>query len=188
MKFKISFHYNEYIDFYGFINNKHKFFIFNKERKEFFEYLSDEIKNSNKFICIWRPEGTGKSTSILAFRGMNFIYYYYFYFYFNVKIRDKYMNKKDKIKDIIIMELFHCLDYEQIQINIENIDNIIKNSLNVFEILTKFIYLNIIPIQTIIVIDQYKTKFDPNYRNIQQLKNLTCPYNQLYFILWMSMT
>ena len=73
----LSLYYNEYIDFYGFINNKHKFFIFSKERKEFFEYLSDEIKNSNKFICICGPEGTGKSTSILAFCRMNFIYLSY---------------------------------------------------------------------------------------------------------------
>jgi hypothetical protein len=79
------------------------------------------------------------------------------------------------------------LDYEQIKINIENIDNIIKKSLNVFEILTKIIYLRIIPIQTIIVIDQYKTKFDPNYKNIQQLKNLPFPYNELYFIVISSM-
>ena len=181
----LSLYYNEYIDFYGFINNKHKFFIFSKERKEFFKFLSDEIKNNNKFICICGPEGIGKSTSILAFCRMNLSDYYYFYF--NVKILNKFLNKKDKIKDIIIKELFHCLDYELIKVNIEKIDNIIKESLNVFEILTKIIYLNIIPIQTIIVIDQYKTRFDPNYKNIQKLKNLPFPYKELYFILISSM-
>jgi hypothetical protein len=55
----LSLYYHEYIDYYGFINNKHSFFIFSNERKEFFKFLSDEIKNNNKFICICGPKGIG---------------------------------------------------------------------------------------------------------------------------------
>ena len=63
---EISSIYDEYLE------NKHIMEIGPKykktnERKEFFDFLENEIKNEINFIPLCGPEGIGKTTSILAF-------------------------------------------------------------------------------------------------------------------------
>lgn len=159
----LSLSYEEYVDFYEYIDQKSQYFIVNDNRNKFFEFLIKEL-NNNRFICLCGPKGTGKTTSILAFFRINSMFCY---FYFNIKIINKYIEKKMKIKEIIIKELFHCREFDFLnKENISIIEQIINESKNAFEIFIKFIEKEIIGIGTIIIFDQYQTIFDKNYEYI----------------------
>ena len=183
---EISSIYDEYLE------NKHIIEIdpkFKKtiERKEFFKFLENEIKNNNNFIPLCGPEGIGKTTSILAFFKENRSDY--FYYYANIKKINEYCKNRNiaSLRKIIIKELYNCIDQLDIlKNNYEKLNSLIKENLNPLDIVTKIIELLDLK-RIFIILDQYKTLYDESYQKLQNLLKTTLPDKGNTIILISSM-
>ena len=164
----LSLSYKKYLKFSSNIEENSEFFNFTEEREKFFEYLDSELKNSGVFLPICGPEGIGKTSSILAYCKMKIEYHY---FYFNVRTFWQLLktNNEEEIKNILIVELSHCL----LPINLHNaIENIFKHkSFNCNPLEFLIIILSNISFMKVLIIDQYKTFYDEEYYFLKELIN-----------------
>ena len=167
------------------ISNSNPIFKYTKERKEFFTFLDDEIGTSN-LIPICGPEGVGKTISIMAFFRKNFLKYHYIYC--NLRKLFYCFTSKDNnaIKDIILKELLNS------SCSIEKLNNC-SDKLNDLFLLEKHpidLIIEIIKLlklkQNIIILDQYKIKYDDNYSKLQELLKY-CKTNLIKVVLISSM-
>ena len=164
----LSLSYKKYLKFSSNIEENSEFFNFTEEREKFFEYLDSELKNSGVFLPICGPEGIGKTSSILAYCKMKIEYHY---FYFNVRTFWQLLktNNEEEIKNILIVELSHCL----LPIDLHNaIENIFKHkSFNCNPLEFLIIILSNISFMKVLIIDQYKTFYDEEYYFLKELIN-----------------
>ena len=162
----LAFSFEKYLEHSNSIQNEQKFFNLTEKRKTFFQLLDSEIKK-NILVSIAGPEGIGKTVSILAYCKIKIKF---FYFYYNVKVFWKLLveNNNKEIKKLLIEELSHTLNKDDINNIVKTIikkDNN-KNSIDfLIHILEEIENLNIL------VIDQYKTFYDENYNSLQKLIN-----------------
>lgn len=164
---RLSTVFNLYFDNNVFLNSN-PIFKYTKERKEFFHFLNNEI-GENSLIPFCGPEGIGKTISIMAFCRKYRYLYGYIYCNLSKLIYLYNLNNYTEIKKIIIQELLHSSS------TIENLNNNMKNLLDIFslklhpiDLITRIIKLLNIN-QDIIVLDQYKIKYDYDYLKLQKL-------------------
>ena len=142
-------------------------FKYTKERKLFFSFLEDEI-NESQLIPLCGPEGIGKTISILTFFRQR--KHLYKYIYCNLKKLYYYFIKKNTsdIKNIMINELFQCENFDNLNQHLIELENIFNNNDHPIDILDIIISkLDLCGI--IIILDQYKIKYDYNYLKLQNL-------------------
>ena len=144
-------------------------FDLTEERKDFFEYLKNEIENS-QFIPICGPESIGKTSTVLGFFSLNRNLYNYFYI--NLKTLDKYRGDIIKIRELIIKELYHCIHIKTINENIEIIKKLVTDeSNNPLKLINGLI--NKLDLGGIyLIIDQYKITFDKDYHELKIIKRI----------------
>ena len=165
----LSLSYMNYLKHSINIKEKSNFFNLTEERKNFFSFLDEKLKEEDLFLPICGPEGIGKTSSILAYCRIKFEAANYFYY--NVRAFYDLMkeNKKKEIKKMLIEELSRDMNtnvdltdsvnkiMKNININCQPMEfliNIINNSINTPKLL---------------IIDQYKTALDENYRYLKEL-------------------
>ena len=139
-------------------------FDLTNERKEFFQYLKNEINNNN-FIPICGPESIGKTSTILGYFSLNRDKYEYLYT--NLKTLDKYKGDEIKIQELIVKELFHCLRLEDINSKLDELKKVIADESNnpiklISLLIEKLDFYGIY-----LIIDQYKITFDKDYNELQ---------------------
>lgn len=164
----LSLDYKYYLEDSFLIDNKTNYFLNTKERKEFFEFLNEKLK-TQRLLAICGLEGIGKTASILAYLK----YYEPSYFYFNIKSINKRLEKKDKneVKKILLREMYHFIGkFEEVKQLYENLENILNNNHTAMDILYEIIRL-IQNMVSVIVIDQYKTKYDNEYEILKNIIN-----------------
>ena len=163
----LSLNYKKYFENYEYIDKKKPYFEYSSERKEFFQYLENELKINN-FIGLCGPKGIGKTTSILAFCRIKS----YSYFYFNIKTIIKNFDNKSKVLEIIANEFVHCIGEN----DISECNKMLKDKIDTFKspieillyIIENFNHFN----PKLIVLDQYKTKYDEKYRIMKKIYSL----------------
>ena len=146
-------------------------FKYTNERKQFFEFLENEIEE-NQLIPICGPEGIGKTISILAFFRER--QYEYNYIYCNMKKLYYFFCNKNllHLKKLMINELFHCITLDCLNQNLKELEKIFQNPkhpIDMIEEIIKLLDLNNI----VIILDQYKIKYDDNYLKLKKLRNIT---------------
>ena len=162
----LSLNYQYYLEDSNFIDNKINYFSNTEERKNFFEFLNKELKNQT-LLAICGLEGIGKTASILAYLK----YYETSYFYFNIKTINKLLEKKDKnqIINILQREMYHFIPKLELAENFnKKIISILNNYDNAMDILYQIIYI-IKNCVSVVVIDQYKTKYDNQYKILKNI-------------------
>lgn len=180
----LSIAYKKYLKLSYNIKGNSNFFNYTNERKSFFEYLDSKLTQNNIFIPICGPEGIGKTSSILAYCKMKIESYY---FYYNVRTFSDLLknNKKEEIKQLLIEELSHCcLLAKQLHYTIENILKYHSYNCNPIEFLINI--LSNIKILRVLIIDQYKTAFDEEYKYLKQLVKVYKPYMNIILLSSMN--
>ena len=155
----LSLNYDYYLENTNFVDNKKNFFLNTKERKEFFKFLDNKLLE-HKYLALCGWEGIGKTSSILAYLKYSTQTYYYF----NVKTIDKLLKNKEisKIRKILLRETYHFIEFDEAKEYYDFINEILEKNLNAID-LFKNIFEKIKDCAQIIVVDQYKTKYDQNY-------------------------
>ena len=165
--------YSDYLD-NNIIMKSKPVFNFTKERRDFFKFLSEELNNNNNIISICGPEGIGKTASILAYFKTNGSIY--LYFYVNIKTLFECFKNKDinKYQKLILNELYHCISREKLKTKLKVLYEEINKNLNPILLIINII--GILELENfILIIDQFKTLYDDNYQNLQNLiNNITC--------------
>ena len=162
----LSLDYQYYLEDSILLDNKVNYFVNTKERKEFFKFLNEKLKNQ-RLLAICGLKGIGKTASILAYLK----YYVSSYFYFNIKTINKLLEKKNKNKiiKILLREMYHFMPFfEQAQNFHKNIEDILNNNNTAMDILYEIIDL-IKDFVSVVVIDQYKTKYDSEYKILKNI-------------------
>ena len=162
--FDLSIVYNEYLE-NKYIIDTNATFIFTKERKDFFNFLDKKL-NECDVISFCGPEGIGKSVSILAFFKLK-IYQYY---YINLKklMEYYYKNDIDKIQELLLRELYHCLSFNEFKTNLNELLKLFKDNSHPLELIKRVI--KTLKLENIyIVIDQYKILYDNNYQKLKEI-------------------
>ena len=156
----LSLNYGFYLENSENINQKENYFVKTDERSNFFQFLEMHLSHNRK-LALCGLEGIGKTASILAYLKC----YKLLYFYFNVKTIDRLLkqNEKQKIIKILLREMYHFIeDFKEAESYYNEIKKIIENNYLVMDILTAIIQYIEFKVE-IIVIDQYKTKYDDDY-------------------------
>ena len=163
----LSLNYGYYLENTDLVENKNDFFSNTEQRKNFFEFLDNKLED-NKYLALCGLEGIGKTTSILAYLK----YSTKTYFYFNVKTIDKLLENAEtaKIKDILLKEMYHFIEFKQAKNYYDFIDELLEKSHTAMDIF-KHIFGKIKDDVEIIVLDQYKTKYDLNYSTLTNILN-----------------
>ena len=176
----LSLNFMEYFENCEYVNKQKPYFEYSKERQNFFHFLNEEL-NRKSFIGICGPEGIGKTASILAFCKIN---YFQTYFYFNIKAMIKNMDDIKKIVEIISNEFVHCLEEKYILEYVELLQKNISSFETPLDILI-YIIKNCRRFNPhIIVIDQYKIKYDKDYKKLKELYLLQKDF--IYSIIFIS--
>ena len=150
------------------ILNSNPIFKYTNERKEFFDFLINEI-GENSLIPICGPEGIGKTISIMAFCKKYRHLYGYIYCNLRKLIYLYNSNNHTEIKKIIIQELLHSNStIENLNRNMKNLEDIFSLKLHPIDLIARIIKLLDLN-QDIIVLDQYKIKYDYDYLKLQNL-------------------
>ena len=166
-----------YLEYTNFINNSQNFFLNTDERKEFFSFLDDKLLE-HKYLAICGLEGIGKTASILAYLKYSTNSYYYF----NIKTVDNLLanNEISKLRDILLKEMYHFIIFERAKHYYDFIDEILKEKISSIDIFKK-IFAQINDEVEIIVLDQYKTKYDKDYYKLSSILN--SEYNNKLIIM-----
>ena len=163
----LSINYESYLEESNFVKNKENFFLKTNERKDFFTFISEHLKK-NKTLALCGLEGIGKTSSILAYLKCFRLSYYYF----NVKAIEKLLreNENQKIIKILLREMYHFIVFHDAENYLEKIKKILEKNYTAMDILKEIIQLITSKVETI-VIDQYKTKFDEDYKILMNIIN-----------------
>lgn len=166
-----------YLEYTNFINNSQNFFLNTDERKEFFSFLDDKLLE-HKYLAICGLEGIGKTASILAYLKYSTNSYYYF----NIKTVDNLLanNEISKLRDILLKEMYHFITFERAKHYYDFLDEILKEKISSIDIFKK-IFAQINDEVEIIVLDQYKTKYDKDYYKLSSILN--SQYNNKLIIM-----
>ena len=152
-------------------------------RNELFDSLQKFINSQEHYIAFTGLSGTGKTITLLKFLEM--IYQNFPNCYFNIKSLTKISNIKILASEFVKLFPRDYLydDYIKLIHQIES-----KNHLSIWdkiiEILDFIIKLNMIKEEIIIIIDQYKTGYDPNLKLIEILQS--DKYKNIKFIICSS--
>ena len=163
----LSLNYDYYLENTKFVDDKNNFFVNTDKRKKLFEFLNDKLQDNN-FLALCGLEGIGKTASILAYLK----YYKQTYFYFSIKTIDKLLAKKEinTIKKIILKEMYHFIRLEELEKYYEFLNELLEENNSAMSIFKK-IFDKIKNSVQIIVLDQYKTVFEPNYDLLEKIIN-----------------
>ena len=176
---KLSFNLDKYSNIK---ESEFKYFETNS-RNELFDSLQDFINSQEHYIAFTGLSGTGKTITLLKFLDM--MSQNYPNCYFNIKSLTKISNIKILASEFVKLFPNDYLydDYIKLIHQIEK-----KNHLSIWdkiiEILDFIIKLNMIKEQIIIIIDQYKTGYDPNLKLIEILQSDR--YKNIKFIICSS--
>ena len=154
-----------YYDYY--VDNANNFYSISKEREEFFEFLDSKLLE-NKYLPLCGLEGIGKTTSILAYLKCSMKTY----FYFNLKTINNLLesNEISKLRDILLKEMYHFIEFDEARDYYDFLNEILEKKFSSIEIFKK-IFEKIKNLAEIIVLDQYKTKYDPLYYKLESILN-----------------
>ena len=160
-------------------------FKLTKERNEFFEYLQKELKYKN-LISFCGPKGIGKTISIIAF----FRNYKekYNYFYCNINKLFKYYSENNMIKAkyLMLKELYNCVELDELNNNLIKFEGIFEKEDHPINLILKIIELFNLNYNIVLILDQYKIKYDVNYEKLQILLDQTSK-NKIKVIIISSM-
>ena len=164
----LSLNYDYYLENTNFVDDENNYFLSTDKRKEFFNFLNNKLLTNN-YLALCGLEGIGKTASILAYLK----YYQPAYFYFNVKTIDKLLAAKETctIKKILLREMYHFIQLNEAEKYYEFIEKLLEENNSAMSLFKKILdkINNKVPI---IVLDQYKTIFDPNYDLLEKIINL----------------
>ena len=166
---EISLNYKHYLEHSDEIQNQKNNFILTDERSKFFEFLQNTLKKQT-IVAICGLEGIGKTATILAYLKC----YKMNYYYFNIKTIDKLLKKNEKntVLKIIVKELYSCITkFNEVEKYYDSMKNIIENNNSAIDILKDIISI-IKGSVAVLVIDQYKTKYDENYNKLKNIFSL----------------
>ena len=155
----LSLNYECYLENSFIEYDKTNFFVYTKERKDFFKFLNEHL-GKERIMAFCGLKGIGKTATILAYLK----YHKSSYFYYNIKTINNLLKEKEKkkIAKILIREMFHFIpDFNQAKNFYDEIKNIIEycdSAMNIFNEIIK----KIKNIAEVIVIDHYKAKYDNN--------------------------
>lgn len=180
----LSLNFDEYFENHEYIEDNKPYFKFSEQRRQFFEFLKNELKN-NYFIGLCGPKGIGKTASILTFCKINSLDETP-YFYFNIKAIIKNSKDLSKIFEIISNELSHCLGEQYILQYTKLLKKQFISFENPLDILIYMIenFKKFVP--EIIIVDQYKTKYDYEYIKLKKIHSLASKY--FYKVIFISST
>ena len=168
----LSLNYDYYLENTYFVNNSNNFFINTDQRKEFFKFLDKQLLK-DKYLALCGLEGIGKTASILAYLR----YSNKNYFYFNIKTVDNLLERNEisKLKDILLKEMYHFIHFDKVSYYYNLLDEILKGKISSIDLFKK-IFEQINDKPDIIVLDQYKTKYDKDYYKLESILNseFTC--------------
>ena len=176
---KLSFN----LDKYSNIKESEFEYFETKARNELFDSLQNFINSQEHYIAFTGLSGTGKTITLLKFLDM--MSQNYPNCYFNIKSLTKISNIKILASEFVKLFPDDYLydDYIKLIHQIEK-----KNHLSIWdkiiEILDFIIKLNMIKEEIIIIIDQYKTGYDPNLKLIEILQSDR--YKNIKFIICSS--
>ena len=176
----LSLSYKKYLKNSEDIEDNSNFFNLTKERIDFFNLLTKELKKKKLFLPICGPEGIGKTSSILAFCRINIKFHY---FYYNIRAFSELMkeNNNDEIIKMLREELSRVLNDADLNYTIKKIMRLKSFNSNPMEFLINI--LDNIKQPQLLIIDQYKTAFDDEYYFLKQLLN---KFNSYYNIILLS--
>lgn len=144
--------------------------------EESFNFISSSLRSeifssllNNKISGLCGPMGIGKSTTLLALSRMKENYCY-----FNIKSLNDHQDQLFIWKDeLILLEVAHAMRYNY---PIKKFKELIKKLENVcfyWEAIISIIeYFIKAKIKIIMILDQYKEKFDHNYENIKTISDI----------------
>ena len=163
----LSLNYEYYLDNTQFVNNDKIFFSITEQRKEFFEFLNNKLLEQ-QYLPICGLEGIGKTASILAYLK----YTNKTYFYFNIKTINKLLesNEIEKLREILMKEMYHFIAFENAKYYYDYLDKLLNDKISSID-LFKSIFQEINEKTEIIVLDQYKTKYDIDYFKLGSILN-----------------
>ena len=168
----LSLNYDYYLENTYFVNNSNNFFINTDQRKEFFKFLDKQL-SKQKYLALCGLEGIGKTASILAYLR----YSNKNYFYLNIKTVDNLLERNEisKLKDILLKEMYHFIHFDKVSYYYNLLDEIFKGNISSIDLFKK-IFEKINDKPDIIVLDQYKTKYDKDYYKLESILNseFTC--------------
>ena len=176
---KLSFN----LDKYSNIKESEFEYFETNSRNELFDSLQNFINSQEHYIAFTGLSGTGKTITLLKFLDM--MSQNYPNCYFNIKSLTKISNIKILASEFVKLFPDDYLydDYIKLIHQIEK-----KNHLSIWdkiiEILDFIIKLNMIKEEIIIIIDQYKTGYDPNLKLIEILQSDR--YKNIKFIICSS--
>ena len=165
----LSLYYDYYLENTKYVDNAQNFYSISEERKEFFKFLDRELKK-NKYLPLCGLEGIGKTTSILAYLKCSMKTYYYF----NLKTINNLLesNEISKLRDILLKEMYHFIEFDEAKDYYNFLNEILEKKISSIDIFKK-IFEKIKNLAEIIVLDQYKTKYDPLYYKLESILNST---------------
>ena len=160
-------------------------FELTEERKEFFKSIKNLLDEKN-FICICGPKSIGKTTSLLYFRKKYILSSFYINLTYCKRLFDS--NYMEELYLIICKELFYCLNFDEVN----KVHSFLENRkfvslMNMISELIKYLLEKIKQKKIYIIIDQYKEKFDPGNKIIQEIKNMILSSNSLNIIVCNSL-
>ena len=163
----LSLYYDYYLENTKYVDNANNFYSISKEREEFFEFLDSKLLE-NKYLPLCGLEGIGKTTSILAYLKCSMKTY----FYFNLKTINNLLesNEISKLRDILLKEMYHFIEFDEARDYYDFLNEILEKKFSSIEIFKK-IFEKIKNLAEIIVLDQYKTKYDPLYYKLESILN-----------------
>jgi len=163
----LSLYYDYYLENTKYVDNAQNFYSISEERKEFFKFLDRELKK-NKYLPLCGLEGIGKTTSILAYLKCSMKTYYYF----NLKTINNLLesNEISKLRDILLKEMYHFIEFDEAKDYYNFLNEILEKKISSIDIFKK-IFEKIKNLAEIIVLDQYKTKYDPLYYKLESILN-----------------
>jgi hypothetical protein len=165
----LSINYKYYLENSNLVDDDNNFFIKSEKRKEFFELLNKYIKNKDKLLALCGLEGIGKTASILGYLKKCKLSYYYF----NVKAIDKLLssNQNKEVIKVLLTETYNFIEFSSAQEYYNLIKQILNQNSSVMNVLNEII--NIIQYKVVvIVVDEYKTKYDENYTKLKNIINM----------------
>ena len=172
-------------DKYQKFNVSSQYFELTEERKEFFKAIKN-LLDENNFICICGPKSIGKTTSLLYFRKKYILSSFYINLTYCKRLFDS--NDMEELYLVICKELFYCLNFDEVNKVYSFLENRKFESLmNMISELIKYLLEKIKQKKIYIIIDQYKEKFDPGNKIIQEIKNLILSSNSLNIIVCNSL-
>ena len=163
----LSLNYNYYLENTNFVNNTQNFFSTSEQRKEFFAFLDSKLLE-RKYLPLCGLEGIGKTASILAYLKCSMKTYYYF----NIKTIDNLLkyNEVSKLRNILLKEMYHFIEFNKAKDYYDFLNEILEKKISSIDIFKK-IFEKIKNKAEIIVLDQYKSKYDPKYYNLESILN-----------------